>query len=550
MSTSQSSGLRPARRRRAAALALAAGIAAAPLTLAAPAQAASFGEIEDAGLAACINDKLGGGRPADQDITAADLYAVNWRLECGTQFRIETLTGLEGATRLTSLELFAGNLSATGSLDAISAFPNMTELRLDGLNITDASLAGVSGATGLTKLSLNSNPALTDISALSGMHALTQLTMQGNAITSLAPLADATEMTILGASNNAITSVAPLARLTKMDALTLSNNQITDLSGLEDMSVLTQLWVNENPLDGRISALANKPLLHSLNITRTGTRDFLPLAASTNLTTFQAAYNEIRSLEGLGAYTSGTHNVAEQAVAGPTLYVPVGASSIRFDVTGHTALRDGTTTAPLGGPIVPPADPEWPLVRMNLVDTTTRLQYTFRDAPSPNNVFAGTVTMPIVRADITSSDTASGEAKSPFSHTITVTDGFPATLYQLGDDAPAWLSIDPTTGVLSGTPPEPGVFTVSVLVSDALGNSIPGELTITIAEATDPPITPPIDPPVDPPVDPPTTAVKPPVTGGAPGKLATTGDSGAPIALSVGAAAALAGLLLLGRRRA
>ncbi|MBL3679720.1 leucine-rich repeat domain-containing protein [Leucobacter chromiireducens] len=307
-----------------------------------------------------------------------------------------------------------------------------------------------------------------EITSLTGLEHATQLTrlfVQHNAITDLGPLNGLTLLTHLGVTGNAVSSLSPLRDMRNLGYLAASSNQLTSLEGLDDLAALTDIGVDENPtLEGRIGPLANKPALRSLRIINTGTTDLTPLAASTGLRTFQANRNMIRSLEGITPDADASHVVNFQSVAGPTLFVPVGATRIIFDVTGHTALHDGTTPATLGGTIVPPGAPEAPIVSLNLAESTTELRYTFEEAVSSFNVFSGTVTLPVVRAEVTSADAATGTALTPFTHEITVTDGFPAAQYALSEDAPEWLSIDPETGVLSGVPPTPGTTVVSFSV--------------------------------------------------------------------------------------
>lgn len=60
--------------------------------------------------------------------------------------------------------------------------------------------------------------------------------------------------------------------------------------------------------------------------------------------------------------------------------------------------------------------------------------------------------------------------------------GFPPPTYSLASGAPSWLSIDPTTGVLSGTvPPGTTSFSYSVTATNAVSSTTAGPFTVTVA---------------------------------------------------------------------
>jgi hypothetical protein len=61
--------------------------------------------------------------------------------------------------------------------------------------------------------------------------------------------------------------------------------------------------------------------------------------------------------------------------------------------------------------------------------------------------------------------------------------GFPAPSYALGEGAPPWLSIDPATGMLSGTvPPGTSSFTYSVTATNRAGSAAAGPFTIDVGQ--------------------------------------------------------------------
>ncbi|MFT3710505.1 MAG: putative Ig domain-containing protein [Archangium sp.] len=85
---------------------------------------------------------------------------------------------------------------------------------------------------------------------------------------------------------------------------------------------------------------------------------------------------------------------------------------------------------------------------------------------------------------VTSPLSASGVTGQPFSYTLTASGTGPVTLAIAG--LPAWLSFDPQTGALTGTPPGESVLTLSVSATNAAGSDTQ---TLTLTFNTAPRIT-------------------------------------------------------------
>jgi PKD repeat protein len=79
---------------------------------------------------------------------------------------------------------------------------------------------------------------------------------------------------------------------------------------------------------------------------------------------------------------------------------------------------------------------------------------------------------------IVSSQTATGQLSTAFSYQITAT--LSPTAY-VATGLPAGLSINSTTGLISGTPTTSGTFPVTLTAVNANGSGKPVTLTITIA---------------------------------------------------------------------
>lgn len=71
-------------------------------------------------------------------------------------------------------------------------------------------------------------------------------------------------------------------------------------------------------------------------------------------------------------------------------------------------------------------------------------------------------------------------ARTIYSYTFT-TSGFPAPTFSLGGGAPSWLSINPTTGTVTGTAPShPQTFTYSVIATNSVGSVTAGPFTVAL----------------------------------------------------------------------
>jgi hypothetical protein len=78
---------------------------------------------------------------------------------------------------------------------------------------------------------------------------------------------------------------------------------------------------------------------------------------------------------------------------------------------------------------------------------------------------------------LTSPAVASADAGSAFSYTVTATNS-PTSFSATG--LPSGLSLDPTTGALTGTPASPQVATIALTASNSYGSSPPRNLVLTI----------------------------------------------------------------------
>ena len=241
--------------------------------------------IPDANLRAVIETKLG--KSSGATITEAEMNGMTGQLYA-FQKNIRSLTGLEHATGIDSLQLPRNNIS---DLSPLSGLTQLTSVNLDLNPMTDLSvlkdlvnltllyarrpltqanfnpptldLSFLTKLTQLKYLALNVW-AIRDLSVLENLTALKELYLQWNRFSDISPLSSLTTLTHLDlTSNYFLTDISPLGSLTALENLHLTHgfaaeSRLSDISALKNLTNLKLLW------------------LHSTNITSDGLAEVLP----------------------------------------------------------------------------------------------------------------------------------------------------------------------------------------------------------------------------------------------------------------------------------
>ena len=108
----------------------------------------------------------------------------------------------------------------------------------------------------------------------------------------------------------------------------------------------------------------------------------------------------------------------------------------------------------------------------------TRLSIRWIVAVAAMLVCAGVVCgQPVIN---TSPPPPNGDQGTPYSYTVTASGATGAITWSFSGGSPTWLSIDPASGSMSGTPDAPGPVSVSVVATDTVGPSSPQPFSFTI----------------------------------------------------------------------
>lgn len=195
-----------------------------------------------------------------------NLQTVGGELWLSDSYQLTALDGLE------SLTTVSGNLRLTRN-EKLASLAGLSQLAAIGGNIdlndnlVLPSLHGLTALSTATGLLLTKNPALTDLTALSGLTQISgDLLVQENA--ALLNLQGLDHLTVVGGSltvagNAALTNLSGLGSLLQAAQLHLLRNpQLTDLAGLESLATVSgEVELRDN---AALSTLANLSSLHAV----------------------------------------------------------------------------------------------------------------------------------------------------------------------------------------------------------------------------------------------------------------------------------------------
>ena len=164
---------------------------------------------------------------------------------------------LEAAVR-TALRIPRGHPILPTGVNGLDTLPRLTATRKNIDNLT-----GLEGATALTTLDLGQNNEISDLSPLRNLTSLTTLDLANNKIDNFNQLSGLTSLTTLDLGQNAIVNVASLPSLTSLVTLDLADNRILDVSSLPNLSSLETLDLRNNVV-GDVTPLSTMTSLKRL----------------------------------------------------------------------------------------------------------------------------------------------------------------------------------------------------------------------------------------------------------------------------------------------
>jgi hypothetical protein len=153
-------------------------------------------------------------------------------------------------------------------------------------------------------LVFDNEPEFGDLSPLSGLSALTTLSVSASRVGDLLPLAGLNALTELSINFTQVRDLTPLAGLSALKTLSLlHSSQVVDISALSGLSELTGLYIGHTQVSD-LSPLSRLNALRDLNIQNTQVTDLSPLSGLSGLTglyLFETEVSDLRPISSLHA---------------------------------------------------------------------------------------------------------------------------------------------------------------------------------------------------------------------------------------------------------
>lgn len=210
----------------------------------------------------------------------------------------------------------------------INQFPSLTGLTIEECELDDKTASSIEFSEDIssTKLNLNNNGKLTDISFLSDIkNKLSELNISDTKVSDLSKISHSSSLTSLSACstgitnlkafdfpnltfldlyNNKISDISTLKSFSELTALNLSKNSVSDISALSSLEKLTVLYINDNALVS-VSSLAGLVNIEELSLSGNhlgfvgDISSLSPLSKLTKLKILNVSDNRLTSLKGI-----------------------------------------------------------------------------------------------------------------------------------------------------------------------------------------------------------------------------------------------------------
>jgi hypothetical protein len=213
------------------------------------------------------------------------------------------------------------------------------------------------------------------------------------------------------------------------------------------------------------------------------------------------------SITGNALTPIATSVVVQTIVIGSTGSISIGASAVALSITAPATLQPWTVNRPYPSTTVTPAGGDGSYAWSATGFASGMSINASTGVISGTPTVAGTVSVVVTLNDALGDDPATksysltinaglvittasplpgGQISVPYSTTVAGTGGTAPFVWS-ATGTPAGLSINASTGVISGTPTAAGPSTVTVTLADSAGASVSKDLSLTIAVAVVPP---------------------------------------------------------------
>ncbi|TVR45642.1 MAG: hypothetical protein EA425_17840 [Puniceicoccaceae bacterium] len=202
----------------------------------------------------------------------------------------------------------------------------LEELSIPGGGLQD--LAGIGQLTGLERLSIATQPGLTDLTPLADLGSLRELSLQNIAASDFSVLSTMTGLNDLSLRNlGNLSDLGPLAQL-NLATLELNGSPVSELGPLAGMEALVRLTLSFTQVSD-LAVIATLPNLENLNLQSTPVTDLGPLAGHPVLRVLNLRNTQVEDLgplEGL----AGLERLVLRGTPVNNLSVPAALPALDF----------------------------------------------------------------------------------------------------------------------------------------------------------------------------------------------------------------------------
>ncbi len=198
---------------------------------------------------------------------------------------ITSIAAISTMDSLMELWLMSNPIADFSPLGDIADTVSVLAIANCGLHNPD--IAVVNTLTSLTTLGIIAEPNLTDISGLTGLHALTAFSLLITGVADASVVSTYTGLTQLVLMFNPITAIPDLSGLSSLQVLMAAQSQFTDISGLSGLTNLQQLFLNNNGISD-IDALETCTSLKTISLQNNQITDIQPLIDNTGISGLQS----------------------------------------------------------------------------------------------------------------------------------------------------------------------------------------------------------------------------------------------------------------------
>ena len=227
-----------------------------------------------------------------------ELKIISFRSSTGDP-KLSNLSPLASLSNIRKLYISVPH-EAINDLTPLSELFNLEELTIPAQNIYD--LRPLSNLANLNYLSLERNP-IQNLSPLKNLSFLTELTFSHNNVSNLSPLENLHRLSSLSFSHTQISDLAPLSHLDKLTTILALANDISNLDPLRSLYHLEVIEFSENRISD-LAPLADLTQLEVIGLSKNNISDLTPLANLVQLSFLSLDGNPISDLSPLSGLTN------------------------------------------------------------------------------------------------------------------------------------------------------------------------------------------------------------------------------------------------------